>query len=126
MNRKHTFMFLIAFFLVCNSSYSFDLTKYSYKNEGMSNDKKSSYTQWDVVKGLDLRTTLYKWAKLEGWQLVWESNYKYEINASTTYQGTFTDAIEQLVDSLGKNGPQIYVTLYSKNKILRVTNEPEE
>ena len=74
---------------------------------------------WNLHEG-SLRHQLQNWAKKAGYQVIWNTSADLEMQASSEFSGSFTDAVTQLFDGLRREGFPFYVTLYS-NKVLEVT-----
>lgn len=76
---------------------------------------------WDVrVSDGTIRGVLSRWANTAGWQLVWDAPVDFSIDAQATLRGSFEDALQALVASLGRTSTPIQAILYRGNHVLRV------
>lgn len=77
---------------------------------------------WHVDRGDTLRSLLYKWSTMTGWDLVWDSKYDYKIDSSADIHDTFISAVKILFKSIGAVNPPIFIDMYEENKVIRVKN----
>ncbi|AOJ84192.1 pili assembly chaperone [Burkholderia savannae] len=76
---------------------------------------------WDVrTSDGTIRGVLSRWARTAGWQLVWDAPVDFSIDAQATLRGSFEDALQALVASLGRTSTPIQAILYQGNHVLRV------
>ncbi|MBN3785014.1 MULTISPECIES: toxin co-regulated pilus biosynthesis Q family protein [Burkholderia] len=76
---------------------------------------------WDVrASDGTIRGVLLRWARTAGWQLVWDAPVDFSIDAQATLRGSFEDALQVLVASLGRTATPIQAILYQGNHVLRV------
>ncbi|CND05399.1 putative secretion system protein PilL [Yersinia intermedia] len=80
--------------------------------------------EWKVRQGSSLHSVLQEWSNRAGWNLVWNSEYSYTLQASATFKGDYISATKQLFDALGDMNPPIYPELYQGNYVLQVGNKP--
>lgn len=78
---------------------------------------------WVVKPGDDLYATLSEWAEREGWRLVWESGYRYQMTSAAKFSGTFVAATTDLLRSMQEARPVITAQFYEGNKVLVVGND---
>ncbi|QIX94802.1 MULTISPECIES: toxin co-regulated pilus biosynthesis Q family protein [Cedecea] len=81
------------------------------------------YNSWSVKKGMTLNQNLYLWTKRAGWSLSWEASQDYMVTSDAIIQGDFNSAVKQLFNYTGQMNPPIFISLYDKNKVLRVSSE---
>ncbi|MGN6319931.1 toxin co-regulated pilus biosynthesis Q family protein [Trinickia sp.] len=67
-----------------------------------------------------VKTALTRWAKEDGWQLVWDVPLDFGVDADATVTGTFEQALQAVVDALKKSETPIQAILYRGNKVLRI------
>jgi hypothetical protein len=67
-----------------------------------------------------VKTALARWAKEDGWQLVWDVPIDFGIDADATVNGTFEQALQAVVDALKKSETPIQAVMYRGNKVLRI------
>lgn len=67
-----------------------------------------------------VKTVLTRWAKEDGWQLVWDVPIDFGVDADATVTGTFEQALEAVVEALKKSDTPIQAVLYRGNKVLRI------
>ncbi|OMG69490.1 toxin co-regulated pilus biosynthesis Q family protein [Burkholderia ubonensis] len=78
-------------------------------------------SSWDVrASDGTIRGVLSRWARTAGWQLVWDAPVDFSIDAQATLRGSFEDALQALVASLGRTSTPIQAILYQGNHVLRV------
>ncbi|MDN7673701.1 toxin co-regulated pilus biosynthesis Q family protein [Burkholderia oklahomensis] len=76
---------------------------------------------WDVrASDGTIRGVLSRWTRTAGWQLVWDAPVDFSIDAQATLRGSFEDALQALVASLGRTSTPIQAILYQGNHVLRV------
>ncbi|MGK0703249.1 toxin co-regulated pilus biosynthesis Q family protein [Yokenella regensburgei] len=92
-------------------------------NINVSHGLNYSIDHWDIKKGMTLNQILYLWTKKAGWNLAWEANQDYMITSDAVIHGDFNDAIKNLFKYTGQMNPPIFISLYDKNKVLRVSSE---
>lgn len=68
--------------------------------------------KWQVAKGKTLRETLSAWSKAAQVELYWAVAFDYRMNADASYQGSFEDAVEQLLNQFATVRPQPYGRLH--------------
>ncbi|WP_374192460.1 toxin co-regulated pilus biosynthesis Q family protein [Trinickia acidisoli] len=77
--------------------------------------------QWHLsVSDHTVKTALTRWAKEDGWQLVWDVPIDFGIDADATVTGTFEQALQAVVEALKKSETPIQAILYRGNKVLRI------
>lgn len=122
MKWAKKFFLLMAFVFFPVFVYAFNLN--TYRVESAGNIVAGSLV-YQVKQGEEIRDVLYRWTKKNGWQLVWDSKYRYISPVDVTYNGSLLHVIEQLIDSMGNYSPKLHVTLYSRDRIVFVTNVQE-
>ncbi|HYD63749.1 MAG TPA: type III secretion system outer membrane ring subunit SctC [Noviherbaspirillum sp.] len=73
-----------------------------------------------------VKAVLMRWAQQDGWQLSWELDVDYPIEARSTINGTFEQAIEAVAKSMEQTKHPMRVILYSANKVVRVVAKGSE
>lgn len=68
-----------------------------------------------------LSKTLERWGRSAGWVLVWDTDFDLMLAAKASYQGSFEDAIQSVFAELSHSRVPLKATMYSANKVLRVT-----
>lgn len=77
--------------------------------------------QWHLsLADHTVKTALTRWAKEDGWQLVWDVPLDFGVDADATVTGTFEQALQAVVDALKKSETPIQAILYRGNKVLRI------
>lgn len=77
--------------------------------------------QWHLsVSDHTVKTALTRWAKEDGWQLVWDVPLDFGVDADATVTGTFEQALQAVVEALKKSETPIQAILYRGNKVLRI------
>lgn len=78
---------------------------------------------WEVLtEDRTLRITLTRWANLAGWQLVWDIERNFDVEAGAKITGSFKDAVSQVVQSLSKTDYPVRAVFYEKSSppVLRI------
>lgn len=76
---------------------------------------------WQLsVSDHTVKTALARWAKEDGWQLVWDVPIDFGVDADATIHGTFEQALQAVVDALKKSETPIQAVMYRGNKVLRI------
>jgi hypothetical protein len=76
---------------------------------------------WQLsVSDHTVKTALARWAKEDGWQLVWDVPIDFGVDADATLHGTFEQALQAVVDALKKSETPIQAVMYRGNKVLRI------
>lgn len=78
--------------------------------------------EWIVREGENLQSVLRDWSSKEGWKMVWESEFRYQIASAAKFDGDFVQATSELVRSMSHIRPLVTVTFYQGNKTLVVGN----
>lgn len=81
----------------------------------VTDDFQPSYDgkSWRAEAGRNLRDVLAEWSRQENVELVWSSDYDFPIEASLTAQGSFEEAVRQVLRSFAKAKPQPFGRLHS-------------
>ncbi|SFN08463.1 Toxin co-regulated pilus biosynthesis protein Q [Izhakiella capsodis] len=90
--------------------------------ESTQNSIKDEIDTWKVEKNKTLNQLLYLWAKKAEWNLVWNTQYDYSISTNATIHGDFCNAVKQLFLYTGQLNPPIFVSLYEKNRVLKISS----
>ena len=78
---------------------------------------------WTIKKDdIELRTALARWCKDAGWQLDWQVQGKFPIDFKWEVQGTFKEAVNQVLKSTQHSEIPLSATMYVNNKVLRITS----
>lgn len=91
----------------------------SGKSEPTENASSAS-RGWAAMSGTTLKDTLEAWAMADGWTVVWDTETNYGLRASSTFNGTFVDAVKEIVDSIHVSNPELTVTVYTGNRVVHV------
>lgn len=78
---------------------------------------------WTVQAGSDLQSTLNAWSERAGWKLLWQSDFVYEINSGSTFQGSFHDSVKALILAMKDVRPTPTATFYGGNRTLVLSND---
>jgi hypothetical protein len=73
----------------------------------------------DMADGT-LKAVLGRWAQTAGWQLVWEPQSDFRIEASADLAGGFEDAAGALILSAERSSVPVRAIFYRGNKVLRI------
>lgn len=63
--------------------------------------------------------SLARWAAQAGWQVVWDSPRDFPVTAKASVQGSFEEAVTQLVESLARSDSPMQAQIY-RNKVVRI------
>lgn len=76
---------------------------------------------WEILpEDRSLRISLSRWVNLAGWQLVWDIDRDFDVEAGVKLNGTFKDSVGQIVSSLSRSDYPVRAVFYEKSKVLRV------
>lgn len=81
--------------------------------------------KWQAQKGLSLHQVLDGWAKDAGWNVSWETDYDYRLEANAEFTGSFPQAVEEAVNAFANAYPPVLVTVY-KNNTLVISQLPDD
>ncbi|MBN6416931.1 TcpQ domain-containing protein [Escherichia coli] len=92
---------------------------------GGANDAGWQYNNktWQVDKGDTLFSVVSRWAKVAGWQLIWDVKNTYCFLNSSVFYGDFVDSMKALFESPGINSisPKLYVVFYTENNVVHIS-----
>ncbi len=78
--------------------------------EGRSNGSARAdidgFYSWNAESGKTLRNVLSEWSDKAGVQLHWSSRYDYPLQSAISLEGTFTEAVELLLNGLMEANPR--------------------
>lgn len=72
--------------------------------------------QWRAKPGQTLRDAVTEWATTAGVKLYWTTDYDYRIGAEHVFQGSFEEALAQLLDTFADMTPQPYGQLHKSSE----------
>ncbi len=75
---------------------------------------------WTLDTSGSLRENLHRWASSVNWSLAWGSQHDYQIQHSTSFHGTLSDAVNQVLEHYRSAPIPLKATFYGGNKVLRV------
>lgn len=81
---------------------------------------------FSVDQGQMLHPVLADWAKAAGWELVWDSEFDYRIEAAATFNGDFVDAVTALASAMADARPTITAEFYKGNRVLVISNKSSD
>ncbi len=81
------------------------------------------HRQWEIYAGESMRDTLARWGSAMNWQIAWEAETDYMINAGATLDGSFKDAVEQVIRAVNSSGNTIIRATFYRNNVVRVYRE---
>lgn len=73
---------------------------------------------WIAKEGLTLREVLIEWAKIDGWEIIWNTNREYPLKASAIFRGRFKDVTAAIIRGFSKAYPPPYAKFYLGNKVI--------
>ena len=79
-----------------------------------------SETPWELNPG-SLKKQFSEWSKKAEYNLIWDCNHDYRIDAGQTYYGDFQKAVTKVVKALYNAGARIEADIYKKNRVLYIT-----
>lgn len=123
-NVRRSLRIFIFFITSCFPFGCFALPASSghYANENFLEDIKKR--DWSVRKGQSLYGILSEWGNANGWEVVWDTEHNYIVNASGVFKNMdINSAVENLLKSMGNTYPQVFVRLYNGNKIILVKTQ---
>jgi hypothetical protein len=72
-----------------------------------------------------LSMTLQRWSALAGWQLVWEAERDFPIEANIELAGSFASALEAVMKSLADSDYPLQALMNTQTRVLRVRRQHE-
>lgn len=81
---------------------------------------------FSVDQGQMLHPLLAGWAAAAGWNLVWNSEYDYRIEAKASFGGDFIDAVTALASAMSDARPTITVDFYKGNRVVVISNKSSD
>lgn len=76
---------------------------------------------WDVTpEDRTLRIAMSRWVRLAGWQLVWDIDRDFDVEAGTSIRSDFKEAVSQIMTALASSDYPVKAVFYEKSKVLRI------
>lgn len=76
-----------------------------------------------VAGGEALRDVLDRWARKEGWQVVWDASMTYELRAGAAFSTGLLDSVEQISKIVWRDHAALRVDAYKGNRLIHVWEE---
>ncbi|MDH0866715.1 toxin co-regulated pilus biosynthesis Q family protein [Mitsuaria sp. GD03876] len=92
----------------------------------------SDWSDWSVLRAAPpsdwtftradgtVHLALSRWAREAGWQLVWEVDRDFPIDAEVTLRGNFVEALEQAMAALRDTDCPLQARLQPQTRVLRI------
>ena len=93
--------------------------------EGMAGGSETVQDEWVLKRG-SFKKQLSRWAKIAGYEVVWNSKYDFWISADARFHGDFTDAVKEAVKALYRNGTRISADIYPGNDVIYISSAKEK
>jgi Toxin co-regulated pilus biosynthesis protein Q len=78
-------------------------------------------TRWSMSeRDRTLRIALERWSQEAGWRLLWELGVDYRLEATSSIEGTFEEAISTVVTNMDRAEVPPKAIFYRGNQVLRV------
>lgn len=78
-------------------------------------------SEWTVeLSDQTFRQTLLRWTRIANWQLVWEVERDFAIDAQVTLNGNFLDALNQAMTSLRDTDYPVQARVNPDTRVVRV------
>lgn len=84
-------------------------------DEDMTSSAVHQY-KWNAKTGETLRNVVTAWAEAEGVQLFWTIDYDYRVQADTGFDGSFEEALVELLNTFSDMDPQPYGQLHKTSE----------
>lgn len=79
-------------------------------------------TEWTVaLADRSFYQTMLRWTRTAGWQLVWEVDRDFPIDAQVTLHGTFLEAVGLSMNALLETDFPLQSQVNEKTRVLRIT-----
>jgi hypothetical protein len=75
---------------------------------------------WEAESGRTLRQTLEDWGQRAGWNVVWDTEVEYPVQASARFEGEFIDAAMMMVDGFREARPAPLARFFTGNQVIVV------
>lgn len=80
---------------------------------------------WDIRKGETLRGGLKRWIAKAGWNyLAWQSKKEFPVVVDIKVNGTFQEAISQVLKAYHRSGNPLYGCLKKGNRVVVIADTP--
>jgi len=77
--------------------------------------------QWAVlVQDKTLYQTMRRWVASAGYQLMWEADRDFPIEANITFSGNFEEAVTEILQSLQTTDYPLQALINPRNKLVRI------
>jgi hypothetical protein len=81
---------------------------------------------WQLTVGdRRLSMALQRWSALAGWQLVWEAERDFPMEANVQIHGTFMVALQEVMNSLADSDYPLQAVVNAQTQVLRVRRQHE-
>lgn len=78
--------------------------------------------EWQVLlSDVTFYQTMLRWTRLAGWQLVWEAERDFAIDAQVTLQGTFLEVLDTSMRSLLSTDYPLQAQVNEQTRVVRIT-----
>ena len=81
---------------------------------------------WAADAGETVRSLMVKWAENSGWNVVWNLDRDYKLEAGVVFRGNFLDVTAALVRSFARANPPPIATFYKGNRVIVVHTREDE
>lgn len=83
--------------------------------------RQEASTEWTVeLTDRSFRQTLLRWTRIANWQLVWEVERDFAIDAQVTLNGNFLEALNQAMTSLRDTDYPVQARINPDTRVVRV------
>lgn len=83
--------------------------------------RQEASSEWTVeLSDRTFRQTLLRWTRIANWQLVWEVDRDFAIDAQVTLNGNFLDALNQAMTSLRDTDYPVQARINPDTRVVRV------
>jgi len=75
---------------------------------------------WELHRGVPIHTQLQAWASRSGWILHWQPKVSWLVAGDAGFDGSFEDALKEVVEGLFFEGKPIRLVLWEGNRLAEV------
>lgn len=77
---------------------------------------------WDLRAGVPVHEQLATWATQAGWQFSWQPRVSWRVAAPSRFEGSFEEAIQQVIQGLFFEGKPVRLVLWEGNHVAEVVS----
>jgi hypothetical protein len=97
------------------------------EKSGISESARQSHGSWSILMSdKTLYRTLRRWAQEANYQLIWQIDRDYPIEASVEFKNSFREALEQVMAGVSLTDYPLQAVVNSEARVLRVVRHQDD